>query len=363
MGVNVGGGFYTSILPYTGSSLKVITTYATGNSVEWQMTNNIDGVDNSAMIKLLNGNVVPYSQILYTTAVKKRLTSFYFVGKDANNDDMIIYPDSASKWFTSSVLDPATINPNTGAPIKEGDAIEVGLDYYHDTTIVSVVKKADNGQLRAESKSVEVGYYYQAPYTYSFNYQFNSAVPLPGVIPDAENLAAVLHVNLGGGLYIYYPVPNGFEDNIISATIASKSSITQDDGKIFISYCGRFLDSVHVAQNSIYPCYSNNSYFQNVPTATDFLFSVACTQQKKVIYPSYFTQVYAQSGNTNSYFYCNIVNGKWSTRGLTPGAKYNFAGYVGGYYVTPDSAITITPGLDSLSIPLKGDENICKLAD
>jgi hypothetical protein len=340
--------------PLTGSdSLVVACIYAPGNDVNLKIYDEGD-VQNTPNITTIEGESIRLEELLYRSCVKKRLAQVRFIGyvKEGSQRFAIdVMPEAKSKWFTSYVLDQAAINPVTNAVIQEGDSIEIGVDpYYTKKTLRVPILKSDNGQLRVQAQSVEVGYYFKANYTYTFNYEFDAKNPAKSVIPDAENLQGYAYINLGvEGYSLWF---NGGGGKIkMNKKVASKNPITENDASVSIYYCGKFTNTTKVAQGpvSVFPAGS----FSNLPAPVSFICKLYCENKKTYINPTAFVSVESDS----RLFYCNFIAGKWKTRGVTEGQILSASGWIGGYFLDYGNQEIENPMLLERSI--QGNESVC----
>lgn len=338
---------------YTGTQLSVICQYRNGNSVDYALYDESYAAfyeGNIPEYELLDGTSASADRLLYKTAVQKILMDLRFEGEITNaqgqKEKIYLTPENESKWFTSYNLNPAVINPVTSQPIQADDSIEVGVDPETHKTIRTVIKAAANGQLRVECRSLEVGYFYEAPFTYNYNYDFDGVKP--SSIPDHENLMANAEVDFGVfkmGIYI-----DGMTHS--AGTVVAKDPITQNQAKIFVNYCGKQLASAAVQQGQVQVYQA--SFLQQLPAPVNFHFSIKCENKNLVFSPSYYATAYESTGKL---FYCNIISGNWSTRGLQAGQQYVFDGMVGGYHMRDTVILGATNEIYKV---LKGDEDVCK---
>ncbi len=341
--------------PVTGSdSLVVVCYYATGYDVDIKFTGPYTESTNGNMISLLNGSKVRTDELLYESAVQKRLAYVQFVAYVMENGKRIpinVFPEHKSPWFTSYKLKENFTNPITNQTIKEGDSLEVGVNPVTGRTMRTVVKKAANGELRAEAQATEVGFYYQAEHTYEYDYTFNMSAPGTSVIPDPENLSAYGIINLGKydvHLPLYYYNGSSYSE---SRKIASKEPIIQNDAKVRVFYADKYLGERQVQQGQV--MVYDPSYFSNLPTAIDVTCKLYCENKKTYIYPSAFVTIYVD-GRT---FNCRFVDGRWSTRALQVGQVVDAYGWVGGYYLEYKDQEITHPML--LQKDIKGNESVC----
>jgi hypothetical protein len=339
---------------YTGGELKVVCLYTNVSNTNVRLTPINSGNEDNASIKLLNGQTVKYSELLYTNSVRKVLYDVYFLGKDDKGNYIHISPSVNSKWFTSYNLDPNTINPLTNAKIKAGDLIEVGIDYATNTSVYDTIREAKNKQLRVEAKTFNAGYFYRAEYTQNFSFTMNPIQPT--TIPDLENLSSSVNINYGAGNLNYGFNPSSVSQPIrLEGKIASKDPITVGQADVALFYCSKNVAQYKVNQGVPVNIFEDRN-FQSLPPVTTFHLTMKCLNNNIIVHPDYYAQVY--SSNTGQYFYCNVVKGLWSTRGVRAGETYNISGYVNGYLLT--DVLSVASGSNEVYKELKGDEYICK---
>jgi hypothetical protein len=198
-------------IKYTGDSIKVLVSYNTGTDVNYSSYRYPNGVAPTVpLINILNGGNVSEDELLFKSAVSKKITNLNFYGKDNNGNLIVISPDSSYKWFSSFVINKNFINSVTGQPVQAGDSLETGINGSTLRTRREVVTQAANGQLRAQIQSNNIGLYYHAPNIATYNYNFTSYLN-PANIPDRENASAIVRmgyvtISLNGtnkGNYVY----------------------------------------------------------------------------------------------------------------------------------------------------------------
>ncbi len=334
-------------------SLVVAAYYATGYDVDVKFSYPGSTL-NGQPISILNGATVRQDELLYESAVAKRLANVSFIAYvniDGARRKVNVLPDAASKWFTSYKLKQNMHNPITGQPLKEGDSLEVGVNPYEGKTMRTVVKKAANGDLRVESQATEVGFYYKANYTYEFAYNFTMYTPSSSDIPDPENLTAYGYIDLGKygmSLPLYYYNGSNYS---VANKIASKDPIKQNDCSVTVYYADQFRLSRKVPLGDV------NVYepevFNGLPPAIDFTCRFYCEKGEAYVYPSALLEVYAN----NRLFKCRFVNGKWATRGMVEGDMISAQAWIGNYYFNYNNVQLENPMLIEKDIP--GNESIC----
>jgi hypothetical protein len=198
-------------IKYTGDSIKVLVSYHAANDINYSSYRYPNGVAPSVpLINILNSGNVSEDELLFKSAVSKKITNLNFYGKDNNGNLIIISPDSSYKWFSSFVINKNFTNPVTGKTVQAGDSLETGINGSTLRTRREIITQAANGQLRAQIQSSNIGLYYHAPNVVTYNYNFTSYLN-PTVIPDRENASAIVRmgymtVYLNGtnyGNYVY----------------------------------------------------------------------------------------------------------------------------------------------------------------
>jgi hypothetical protein len=269
-------------------------------------------------VKLINGTSIPEDQLLYKSAVTKKLSGIEFTAIQ-NGIKVEVSPDKQYNWYTSFVLNPAAINPQTGNPIQPGDSIEAGLDVTNHVTLHTVVQKVTlsdgSTQLRAQSQTPDVGYYYKATYSTDYNYTFNSAAPS---VSDGNNISAYGYVSVTtGGSYIqaanFYVQPNSGILNC-SGKVRSFTPIQIQAG-MEIEYWGKyyFSSTVSGVSGSV-----GLPFFTLQPTVT-FNVTFSCTTNSKQFNGAGYASI---TGDDGSSGYAFMSDGIWSTNGMKQGHKY-----------------------------------------
>lgn len=334
-------------------SLIVVCWYASGNDVDVRFTP-LNAVSSSPMISTLTAGDIRMDNLLYESAVKKRLWKVQFmayVNEGGKKVGIEVKPEANTKWFTSYVLDESLINPLTNLPIKEGDSIEIGIDpYISKSTLRTVIKKANN-QLRAEAQTVEVGYYYPAIHTYEYSYDFIGQAPSSDVIPDPENLGAWITIDLGVASESFCIWGSGGRYKT-SAKVASKHPIKENTASIYLSYCSRHVKDVKINHQGVVNVFNDGS-FTGLPPVVTIKARFYCENKKAYVHPSAFFEAW----DNTRLFYCNFREGKWRTRGVQVGDYINASGWINNYYFDyPDQKIENNMVLEK---NLNGKESIC----
>ena len=278
-------------------------------------------------IKLLNNTTSPEDELLFSSAVRQPVVDIRFVGKINNNgttQQLCLNPLNTTpvKWRTSYVLDSNFVNPNTRSKIKEGDLIEAGINYRTNESIRMHIVRADNGQLRAECTTANAGYYYNAPHKLNFEYKFETEVST-SYIPDLENLSAEYYISfntptksIGGFWDRIYPNSNHPTYNY---RVSSKDPLTSS-ANCYSRYFREQLVKPIINGSTINPF----TGFQNLKNLVTFDVTLNCnvTNQKPLtVKPTYARW---STSPTDGFFYFVAVNGKWATRGLTPGSALSY---------------------------------------
>ncbi|MEI8280153.1 MAG: hypothetical protein WCG87_10345 [Bacteroidota bacterium] len=336
---------------YTGADIRVICLYSTGTDISLGYSSNETAI--GPQINLLDGSTANSDKLLYATAVQKKLVDIYFIGK-VNGKNITISPKQNKRWFTSFVINPTIINPITHTAVQAGDSIEVGIDYNTNTTKREVISSV-NGQLRVESQSTDMGYYYAAPYEYPFHFTFNDYLDSSQLyIPDVENLWARWTLKLSLSPYAFFsksfdPQSGQNSSNDMIGRWYSKTPITIDSANIAVWYWGKELKYQNTTGSGWYGNYNiyTPPYLFTLQPAVDFTLMLVCSEKK--IMPNFHGAIY--SSVDNFYFYCNLNNGRWKTRGVQQGKTYSINGEGCGYKFAYNRTISGTSYVDSLTTP------------
>lgn len=325
---------YMTLEPYTGSTINVVCSYVQGISTD--LTINDNRFTGPAYdVTLLNGTKSNSDELLFKSATQKALTGIRFIGT-VNGRSLDLSPDSASHWFTSLVLDNNIVNPVTNAPIQDGDSIEYGINPYTGKTLHTPVWRAPNGTLRAEVQAINVGYYYHAPEIYTFTYNLNGTVS-PTDIPDVENLSGYAIVDLGVATYTIFIGMDGM--HTYSAKVCSAAPITHDKAALHVSYWGQVLKNDNIQQQTVINVFAP-PYKITLPDPIHLTYNMQCDE--KAVWPTYdFTIPYTTS-NDSGYFYCDMVNGEWTTRGLQQNHTYRIQGHMCDFSIDKEYTVTGT---------------------
>jgi len=340
-----GSGYYTRLVKYdtiqntyatysleeravTSDSVKMVAYTTAGQSVPYSVYPY--NYYTPFSVQLADGSSVAEDQVLYQTAVQQKITGIGFFAQ-VNGMEEEVSPDAQYNWFTSFVLNPATINPATNRAIAAGDSIDVGLDVTNHVTLRAVIQKATltNGttQLRVQTQTPDAGYYLKANYSSDYTYTFNTAGTLAAVA-DPDNLSAYGSIKvLTGGNYVTgaeFPlVPNSgtmtFDGKVRSFTPITVQAVTG------VVYWGKDYETAPVSGLTgtlDFPSSLNIDIEPKVTLNVTFTCSASSTVYLGVGYASVY-------GTDGKYGVCNMTNGKWSTNGFTVGQTYT------AYMVTP----------------------------
>ena len=321
--------------------VKIIT-----RSVEYNTSENVkvfpvnaDGVDYGKSISLLKNksgreNRLLFDGITIQTAYPVTTnfnTELQFTGTDAKNVPFAISPDSAYKWFISYALDADKINPLTNKKIVAGDSVETGIDIEHNRTYRSIVKAVKIGAkdyLRTESQSPNAGFYYEAPFTQTFDLAFDGTIPPELVgIPDRENVEYTSYVQMGN-YHLSLPFYPGMASRAMHFTgnIVSRAPITAPKVVFSVSYWSRWLVNNNLTTGFTAQVDLFGGANIRLEPRVDFEMCIKCSEKNLLVTPNQWAYL---SGLGNDG-YINLVNGKWSTMGIPQGGTYSATGsYLG----------------------------------
>ncbi len=276
-------------------------------------------------------------------------SEFYGVGPDGK--EFQIFADPV---FYSFVLDPNTINPKTNLPIKEGDEIESATEtvlgdgkieklpgsidlsnVFNDIDLFSefpvfpvlptsdkveyiqipytkqfIIKKDVNGKLRAQSSSNTAGYFVSG---YNLRRGLSFDADMEWQIPDVENLTVNTFFEVNG-----FKIPIKFirdfkRSNYIDIELYSPNPITSYKFVVDMIYFNQSLLNNFNVEDFNFNRNELDLINNNLPPTVFFDITLICKGGIKVR-PSIFTKVYVPS--ENAYYYANIKNGQWATRGI-----------------------------------------------
>ena len=301
-------------------------------------------VDYGKSIRLLKNRRAPENKMLFDgitvksgrPATENFSNKVLFYGVDEKNKLFSISPDSTYDWFISYTLDADKINPLTNKKIVAGDSVETGINSKADSTYRSVIRSVKIGTqnyLRTESQTANVGFYYEAPYTQSYNLTINSTVPQAiRSIPDQENLAFQSYLNMGQySLYLPFYLGN-YTDNkplAYSGTLVSSTPITPPSVHTYVSYWWKLL--VNTTQTTTFNAQIDLFANANIrlEPRVDFEMCIKCSEKNLIITPSQWGYVIIPGDDSpyrRTQRSINLVNGKWSTMGLPIGGDYTATG-------------------------------------
>lgn len=339
---------------YAEGNIKINAIYRKGDDVPYSIYpyNSYSSFD----VKLLTGQTVAEDKLLYKTAVYKKLIDLYFTAEVSSNGTNItcpVTPDQGFQWYTSFVLNPASVNPVTGRTIAAGDDIESGVDQKNKTTLRTKVKEvvlADGSkQLRAESKTVDIGYYYPAVYTTDYNYTFNTS--FSGGVADPENVTGYLNIrittggqNLGWSSQILPSYGEGSHDVVLSGKVRSFTPI-QLASSYGAAYWGVGYGSGSISSSSGTYSVFNDFQIKIEPTVSLDLKFVC---PSKIEYLGFGTAYITGSDGKSGW--AQVKNGKWATNGFTQGQTYHAEINIDGGVVKWDNTITKTTYVEKHSL-------------
>jgi hypothetical protein len=307
-------------------SVKIVVSYQSGQDLPYSIYpyNYYTPIS----LKLLNGTTTTEDQLLYKTAVSKKLLSVTFLA-NVNSTPVEVTPDAQYQWYTSLVLNPATINPVTNLPIAPGDSLDAGIDAYHQVILHSVVSQvtlADGTtQLRATSQSPDVGYYYKAPYETAYNYTFDTTNPFS--VADPDNLSAAGYVTVLTGsaqipAYVSMPLNTGL---VTFNGVARSFNPIQLQAGAAVYYWGQGSATAPTTATSGGISLAGAT-IQKQPTVT-FNVSDVCTAKNKTELGYGYAYI---NGSDGKLGFANMVNGVWATNGMTQGQTYYATIYAAG---------------------------------
>ena len=281
--------------------------------------------------KLLTGQTLAEDKILYKSAVTKKLVDLFFTAKVEDKSgstttirEVVVTPENPISWYTSFVLNPSFINPVTNKAIANGDVIECGLDPKNKTTLRTTVKEVSlaNGskQLRAESQTTDIGYYFPAVYTADYNYNFNT--DLSAEIADVNNVYGYISVGINTGsanLGTQYKVSPNQGNAVLSGKIRSFTPIQISSG-YNVSYWGKSYSSTPISSGSgTFNVFADIAQKLTIEPAVSFDLNFTCPG--KVEFLGFGTAHITGSDGKDGWAY--VKNGKWVTNGFTQGQTYH----------------------------------------
>lgn len=267
-----------------------------------------------------------YREDNFRSAVLKPILKVEFFGEGPDGKEFQVYPDGNSVFY-SMRLNPNFINPITNTNIKEGDLIEfedqlvfVELRQYGGEeyeVLNSPIVKDKNGHLRAQGKSPNAGYYVYPEHKENVYFSFNNF--RNSEIPDIENLSINAYLIIDGLKIPYNPYSLGFNNmQLLDFEFASQNKIDEVYMEFTIKYFNKeILKDYRLNDNGEFDP-TERINFDNINSLSKYEISLFCKNGTKVN-PSIFTRVFVPSENT--YYYANIKNGKWATRGIELGKE------------------------------------------
>ncbi len=357
------------LVKYKGSSVKCVLQTRKAHSIDYSLFP-YDNPDPIQTFNLLNGESSREDELLFENAVQQYVVGLNFIGDNGRE----ILPDSTAAWFTSFVLNPNVKNRLTGNPIKEGDSIEVGLDYNTGLSMKSIISKTPGGQLRAACQSPSAGYYYHAPYSISFYNSYNTNIdstrtldhyntnynPITGtsvqtpvylitapMIPDPENLTASAYLNLGPTGYYYSFNPNegyrSYSGKISANTPVSNTSSVN-------VYYGNQRIKTNVNTTDVF----NPPYSVTLPPKVHYFFTLTCPNDNKTANLTWNNGYWLSN---HGWLRFNINNGDWNSRLFNQGESFYLEGTSG------DDLIKTTIIVNSEYVPINiisNGKDFCK---
>lgn len=348
-------------------SIAAVVNYASaGNDISTILNYS---TDQEPTIHTTIGNQdVLQDELLFTTIVSKRMTGnpvFYKIHHTTKKTwydftthtqhtnetvpayivyDQEVMPDETAKWFTSFAIDPTKLNPNTGATVKDGDLVEIGIDE-NQNTITQTVKKVANGQLRVQMLSYDAGFFYKAPNIQSFNYTVN---PGGAQVNDPEN--ALCYMSILGGSYFFYFNAGDYGQYHIQGKIASKYAINTT-ATATTYYWGKEMSaqnmglSATISPFNFAPPYP--TLFLKVYGTVDATLREVITESAPRPGKNYAALTYTINADTNyGSGIINLRNGEWATNNFPLSTKITGASYVNGYYLNMSYQLTASPHND-----------------
>ena len=216
------------------------------------------------------------------------------------------------------------------------DSVETGINIKGDSTYRSVIRSvtiAAQSYLRTESQSANAGFYYEAPFTQTYNITLNPTVPrVIRSIPDQENLAFNSYLRMGPYyLYLSFNLGSYSENKSVSytGTIASSFVIAVPQVVTQVSYW--WTNLVNTVQTTTFNAQIDLFANANIrlQPRVDFEMCIKCTEKNLIITPSQWGYVIIPGDDSpyrRTQRSINPVNGKWSTMGLPVGGDYTATG-------------------------------------
>lgn len=340
---------------YGGNDLEIQAFYSKGNDVDFRINRNFSSYQKE--YEILNDPApVPYNDLLFTSIVSRRLYSLKFIGYDEEGKPMKLYAENEPgkpEWFTSYVIDESAINPITGLAIAEGDSIELSVDPETGKTKREVVLKAENGQLRAETQDVNVGFYERANHTLNVDYTWN--VVRNEEVPDPENLYGWATVQLSNGYWSSRYISSYYShESHVEYTISSKEALNVS-GRAYSVYCGQIVsDQTGLGNNGTYDVFNYSALLNKFPNKVTFDVSLLCPEGAIVAKPTYYGSFYG----SGRYYDVDMRDGQWGTRGINRGQTYRLSAYVNG--VSIDTSLAINDSHYKIDFLLGGTHELCK---
>ncbi len=344
---------------FDGSEIKVLCQYVSGEDINYSAYSY--EAYSPFQVSLLNGEQIPEDQILYKSAVEKKLSGLVFTGKLSDGALVMLSPDQDYNWYTSFVLKTTTINSLTGSAIKAGDLIETGIDKASGTTlrtsIIEVTTANGKRELRANTQTNDAGYYYRGIYLADYNYSFNTDYN-GSTVADPENFSAYASVRVKSGSQQY---PGAFR------TFSPNSGIVNLNGKIRsfdpititcnygVSYWGQnYNEAVNGNSGNINVFEKTATHIKLEPLVT-FEVTNECTSKNKIYRLEGYAVVNSKDGTSDGY--ANINNGIWRTNGLVQGKDYESVIYVKGQVIMYKNTINKQMFVEHR----KNEADVCKL--
>jgi hypothetical protein len=277
-----------------------------------------------------------------------------FKGLLDDGSEVSLFPNQGSVLY-SMVIDPAALNPSSGAPWAVGDSVEVGFEYTRNGAKSRrlPILLAGNGEMRIQSnmKPRFVGYYEVMDFTteYDITILSKSTLPDTNIVPDLENLRFSYRIDAtladGGvetidymGSYriadesdamdrqIKYSVGASsaqYGDDLVNGTFYSSVPVVGFKVYTLTAYWDKQLriwDSYNIpasGQGSVSlfsPDYQDESNYE-LRTRYDIKVVCAASPDSTTLFPS----ASASSVIGGNQAFARLKDGRWDTRGISIG--------------------------------------------
>lgn len=344
-------------------------TDVTASGTRLTVVENVAGINDPANpgnipgqnIKTLLGETAPDGDIILHSVAQDPFAMLVLVGNigGASGEDILLFPDPQAKWFASFVLYPNAINPATNQVLQEGDLIETSFD--KDTTRKVKIKKATNGELRAESRSNNVGFFRKATFIKEYTHVVDGTPD--NEVPDMENLLAKWGLNLsfeaGGMTYnrsLEIRTGPWMKKTLTIRLVSNNPAVENTFKQVSILKTYYAGDEVsHLSSNSqlqVMPFKTADWYPGSLKPEVTVDLTLICgnkkNKNKKSIRP---TALYSHS---DGYISLYMKNGVWKTKCLEQGEIVKFT-----VSVCNKSYDRSYPVSGSLITDVVEDDNIC----